>query len=221
MQRVLMICDLQSQISTEYVKHATKSFEAVNDVIEIEPYQFFTPKNPSNSFEFNTSKQRTPTEIAILETYHSLMRLLADGEKFIIMEHDAYLRDEETFRKHLSDIEEYDIWNVGIAVECHTLKPEFAAQWCKNLEDDFTSNSKGPMSLMLKMQHQKNVLYTTDGQEGLMCKAKTTGNAARGKGQIFKAPVTQCYISRIGLTNIGRVHNGYTSVTQPQMVFLD
>lgn len=223
MHHALMITDLNNPISNEYRNRAISSFNFVKDIIDIEPYQCYTPKNPSKQIRFNPSKKRSPTEIAILETYYSLFKKIANGEKFIIMEHDAYLREdrEEIFRNLLSEIDSFDVWNVGIAVECHTLKQEYAQQFCDNLEDDFGGTFKGPMSLMRKLNNLQSVVYVKDGQTGELCKAKNTNDAAKGIGESILAPVTQCYIPKLGLTNTGRSHNEYTIKTQPQMVFID
>ena len=167
-----MITDLNNPISNEYRNHAISSFNSVKDIIDIEPYQCYPPKNPSKQIRFNPSKKRSPTEIAILETYYSLFKKIANGEKFIIMEHDAYLRGdrEEIFRNLLSELDSFDVWNVGIAVECHTLKQEYAQQFCDNLEDDFGGSFKGPMSLMRKLNKLQSVVYVKDGQTGELCK---------------------------------------------------
>ena len=79
-----------------------KSFAPVSDLIEIETYQCYVP-DTLPSFKWNENKKRTLTEKSILYTYYELMTRIADGEKFIIMEHDAYLNPDriDIFRKWL------------------------------------------------------------------------------------------------------------------------
>jgi len=218
-----MILDFMNPVSRKYADFSVKSFESVSDVLTIEPFQCCTPRNPLG-INFNSEKKRSKTELAILETYYLLFEQLSEGEKFIILEHDAYLRPdrEDIFRKHLQEIDEYDVWNPGIAIECHTVKPHVAEQLCVTIYDDYNSSHRGAMSLMVTPNNLTKVLYVKDGRTGESCISDTTRKAAKGDGESILAPITQCYDPNLGLTNVGRdVSEKYNPINQPQFAFVN
>jgi len=206
MNRVLQIRDLNNWKSIKYAEKSLETFAPVSDLIEIETYQCYVP-DTLPSFKWNENKKRTLTEKSILYTYYELMTRIADGEKFIIMEHDAYLNPDriDIFRKWFSDsnLDRFSIWNVGIAIEFHTLSKEIAQTFLKIMESDHTESAKGPMSIIAKSHNRINagkILFPVAGGVNLMCVAENTRNADKGIGEIYNSPVTQMVDRKIGVT---------------------
>lgn len=217
-----MITDLNNPISLSYSEIARKSFECVSDILDIELYQCRIPATLNPKIKFNPAKKRSETEKAILCTYYDLLdRIYTLQEEFIIMEHDAYLwpNQEEEFRNHFNNISRYDIWNVGKAVECHTMTPSMAKQMTDLISTDFDHDRKGPMAMCCALKDQSCVLFPTFGQKNLISEANNCNNALNSNGPVFSAPVTQCYNSTLGLTNTGRGFTKLTLKNNPDVFF--
>ena len=218
----LMITDLNNPISCSYNEVARKSFECVSDILDIELYQCRTPATLNPKIKFNPAKKRSETEKAILCTYYDILsRISTQKEELIMMEHDAYLWSdrENDFRNHVRDISRYDIWNVGIAVECHTMSPAMAEQMIDLIDNDFDHRYKGPMGMISCLQNQNSVLFPKNGQEGLITEAVHCKMAGKGEGNVLPAPVTQCYNTALGMTNIRDHYSGHNPLNQPAMFF--
>lgn len=142
MYRAVMICDLKNPISVAYSKIAMKTWEPVRGV-EVERWQCYTPDTIDDApFRINWGRyssagkyskdkhEITPTEKACLTSMFHWWKHTADtGERVIILEHDAYVRDPESLSNWIKTMHTFDLWNPGIAMECASLRPDFA-QYC-------------------------------------------------------------------------------------------
>jgi hypothetical protein len=232
-----MIMDFNNPVSVEYSKKSIESFKCVSDLIEIIPYQCTTPKDlvwrdnekdqhgfgplldPSVcgvklSFVPSNPKKGgsfTQPEIAGLVSHYKLWRKQATAkERFIILEHDAYILNEEKFRalfealKFLPDAPIarryghcFAYWNIGIAVECYSLHPQLAEYilWRTTRKDNpFNTIHGGPMAMLFNHTIWWRSIYPQDGMDRKL----TSGGSA---------PVTQLYSKELGIT----MDHGYYS----------
>jgi len=160
-------------ISMEYHELSKKSFESVNDIIEIVPFEAITPHHPdfeeheskynwqhllSHDSKRNTKKfdkPHSPTERAGMCSHWELIRQRSlTDEPFFVTEHDTYLRPEreETFRLILELSEDYNLHytNMGLFMGCYSLSRIFAEQATILLNKDFPING-GPYACMERL----------------------------------------------------------------------
>lgn len=204
MLKARMICDLENPISQHYTKLSIESFSPVSDLVQIEPFQCYTPETMPD-FDWCEKKGRALTEKAILYSYYTLMKQLAEGEKFIIMEHDAYLRPDyiDLLVKWLPAHDKLTAWNPGIAIEFHTVTKEVAEHFVHLCETDNNHDVRGPMAMISRSCDLVggDVLYPVTGETNQMCYAQSVGEAHRRDGEVWDAPVTQMVDMNIGVTN--------------------
>jgi hypothetical protein len=218
--KAYMIMDWNNPISVRYAQYSTKSWEKVKDLVSIEPFQCVTPETLDTSYfpwmELPECR-KTKTECSILATYYQLY-LLGTFEKFIIMEHDAYLypHREKIFRQVFKYID-LDIWNVGMAVECHSYSSSVSEQLARLLESN--KFMLGPMGLVHQTNYKGEILFVESGHntgKGYIGLGKNIDRIASGfSDKRFDAPVTQCYNNNWGFTNV----NPYTPESHPNMHF--
>lgn len=134
--KAYMQVDLDNPIAVAYSKLALESFERVSDVFEIEVVQCITPKTYLPELKDLKWKGKTPSEVASFHSTYRMLKRIAQGERFWIMEHDAYLipEHEETFRKVLKKYKQMGTIVVGMATECFTVCPDVAKIYCENVE---------------------------------------------------------------------------------------
>lgn len=142
MYRAILICDLKNPISVSYSKLAMKSWEQVEGV-KVERWQCYTPDTMydapfeiqwgefSSAGKYARDPHRiTPTEKACLTSMFHWWKHIADtGERVLILEHDAFVRDVSKLNVLLKIMPQTDLWNPGIACECISLSKEFA-EYC-------------------------------------------------------------------------------------------
>ena len=152
-----MQVDLNNELAVRYMNYALKSFERVKDLFEIEVIQCITPEtllpelkdNPNITVDPKTQKKyknRSPCEIASLHSNYRMIKRFAEGERFFVLEHDAYLRPEheDVFRMVMSKWREMPIILLGTAFEFYTMQPYLAREWIKVLEN---GTNLGPMGI--------------------------------------------------------------------------
>lgn len=179
MYRAILICDLKNPISIAYSKIAMKTWEAVENVT-VERWQCYTPDTIDDApFKINWGRyssagkykkdkhEITPTEKACLTSMFHWWKHTADtGERVIILEHDAFVRDPKALNGWVKRMHEFDLWNPGIAMECASMSPLFA-KYCMqkwlNLGDVIDA---GPMAeLFTAVQEWEKVLLLADGRK--------------------------------------------------------
>jgi hypothetical protein len=160
-------------ISMEYHELSKKSFEPVNDIIEIVPFEAITPHHPD--FEEHESrynwqhllshdsrhkskdfdKPHSPTERAGMCSHWELIRQRSlTDEPFFVTEHDTYLlpEGEDSFRESLELWEDYNLHyaNIGLYMGCYSLSRTFAEQATILLNNEFPING-GPYGCMERL----------------------------------------------------------------------
>ena len=160
-------------VSMEYHELSKKSFEPVNDIIEIVPFEAITPHHPefeehesrynwqhllSNDSKHNTrnfQQPHSPTERAGMCSHWELIRQRSlTDEPFFVTEHDTYLipEHENAFRESLELWEDYDLHyaNIGLYMGCYSLSRTFAEQATILLNNQFPING-GPYGCMERL----------------------------------------------------------------------
>ena len=160
-------------VSMEYHELSKKSFEPVNDIIEIVPFEAITPHHPD--FEEHESrynwqhllstdslrntkkfqKPHSPTERAGMCSHWELIRQRSlTDEPFFVTEHDTYLipEHEDSFRESLELWEDYNLHytNIGLYMGCYSLSKTFAEQATILLNNKFPING-GPYGCMERL----------------------------------------------------------------------
>ncbi len=160
-------------ISMDYHELSKKSFEPVNDIIEIVPFEAITPHHPDfeehesrynwqhllsmdskhNSKKFD--KPHSPTERAGMCSHWELIRQRSlSDEPFFVTEHDTYLlpEREDSFRELLELWEDYNLHyaNIGLYMGCYSLSRTFAEQATILLKNDFPING-GPYGCLERL----------------------------------------------------------------------
>ena len=159
--------------SMEYHELSKKSFEPVNDIIEIVPFEAITPHHPefeehesrynwqhllsmdSKHNSKNFQQPHSPTERAGMCSHWELIRQRSlTDEPFFVTEHDTYLipEHEDSFRESLELWEDYDLHytNIGLFMGCYSLSKTFAEQATVLLNKDFPING-GPYGCMERL----------------------------------------------------------------------
>lgn len=214
-----MLVDFNNPLSMKYSDYSLKSFECVSDVFEIERVQCYTPTTKPDH-DWNLKKDhRRPAEQSLLLSIRELLQQIVDGERFIIMEHDAYLipEREDIFRVLLEQAYNMALWCVGIATECWTIESKLAENMIKVINNDHKHKYKGPLEIMCNLEancfpdmidllgsydHGKKVAFLTDEKANYM----GIGDRAipilnRQKADYWlEAPVTQLMDIKCGST---------------------
>lgn len=158
-----MIVDFENPLSLRYAHKAKDTWLPLYDIIDIEYVQCITPTHPEYSStpfctqkvlnnQLDTSRHlrcnfRSFTEIAILTTYLKLWEQIADGEDFIMLEHDAFVRKghEDTIRNLIKRRHEFKAQVFGSAMECWWISRQVAKNMVALAKRDFTHILRGPM----------------------------------------------------------------------------
>jgi hypothetical protein len=218
-----MQVDLNNELAVRYMEVALKSFERVSDIFEIEVVQCITPetllpelinhKKVTHNKDGNPLIMRSPQEIGSLHSNYRMIKRLSEGERFWVLEHDAFLRvnGEDVFRTLMSKWNQFPAAGIGMAFEFYTMWPEVAQKWI----DVFLSGvNMGPMGIMHKAtdnwsnetQYSKNNIYWPCDRKVDTRWANMTGigrscqQAHRDPSKILHSPITQCIDVRYGGT---------------------
>lgn len=133
-----MLCDFNNPVSMEYTEIALESWENTN-IFDIELVQCYTPDTIGElESKFNwqsllqtmqKGKESTPSERAGDISHWEMMRKRAESdERFFVMEHDAYLIDEDMFKRQLEFTLKHSLdWaNLGLFMSCYSFSKEAA-----------------------------------------------------------------------------------------------
>lgn len=204
--RAYQILDFDNPLSVQYQQHSAQSLAPLSDLIQITPVQCTTPATLPTGLLYD-KKKRTETEKAALVSHYNLVKRLAAGEEFIILEHDAYLwPDRESNFRFLFGHVHYSMWNCGIAAECYTMNKEVAKIFCDMVENDSTHGYRGPLAIMhaaankYANENKTNVVWIVGGATKQTCIASSCEEAFQKKGEVYDAPITQHVIENIGST---------------------
>jgi len=218
-----MQVDLNNELAVRYMNVALKSFESVSDIFEIEVVQCITPdtllpelkdKNfMTTASDGSSLRNRSPQEIGSLHSNYRMIKRLSEGERFWILEHDAYLRPdhEDTFRLVMSKWQQLAAAGLGMAFEFYTMQPEVAKYWIRLLE---SGTHMGPMGIMhyavekwvKDTQNQKrNVYWPCDRKidprwANMMGIGHSCSSAHKKPTKILHSPITQIVDQKYGGT---------------------
>lgn len=179
-----MICDLTNETSVKYAERAVNSFR--NTDLEIEVVQCVTPStihdqdfklnfgiNDSNKW-IGKERKISPTEEACFAShFREWKRIVDQGHRHIIMEHDAYLWEgmEDKFNALMQFSNTIAMWNAGIAMECYTMSPAMAEINWSNFDQNVTPTfdgtsvgmkrtvTAGPMAELLTSAKLYEIMY--------------------------------------------------------------
>ena len=233
--RAVMICDFDNPVSMAYANIARKTWDDVKNV-EVELWQCYTPatlfKAPfsipwgeySSASKYKTVKHKiTPTEKACLTSMFHWWKHIGDkNERVIILEHDAYVRNPKKVEMLVDQIEEHDMWCIGIAAECITMSPRIARFGMDKWLDKMQLIDAGPLAELFTLAHDWGnhcmklnrevdwITWPTGHMKNLLSRHKLYRVADgrlinSGKKGLQNAPVTQCYYP--GKNTI--IHNKY------------
>jgi hypothetical protein len=226
--KAFQIVDLNNPVSVQYSDYSIKSFVPVSEFLTIERVQCTVPDTIPSHLNLSKNKKRTPTQIAAMVSHYNLMKKLADGEKFVIMEHDAYLWPNrvDMFKIMLSKIPTTAVWMAGIAVECYTVSQSVAKRYCELVENDTDHLLSGPMTLLHQAgnyvcaREKTRVVWPLYGETGKLVFADNVSKASAGKGKMNDAPVTQYVNLNLGVT-IQRNNKPINKQNNPNVHFGD
>lgn len=259
--RAIMICDFNNPVSMAYANICKKTWDDVSNV-EVELWQCYTPKtelsapfsipwgeSSSASKYKNVEHKITPTERCCLTSMFYWWKHIAEtGERVIILEHDAFVRDAKKVEMLVDQIDKHDLWCIGIAAECITLSPRLAKFGMDKWLNRMQIIDAGPMAelwtlihdfgnAMFKRQrdpkfnndlkfttwptrHMKNLLGRTKLYR--VPDGKEILNGTRG---LQRAPVTQAYCPGKNTIahhkTMGDLTNAYNKTTLAQMEILE
>lgn len=133
-----MLCDFNNPVSMEYTEIALESWENTN-IFDIELVQCYTPDTIGElEQKFNWQSLLSTIQIGSKSTsseragdisHWEMMRKRAESdERFFVMEHDAYLLDEDRFKEMLEFTLKYDLdySNLGLFMSCYSFSKEAA-----------------------------------------------------------------------------------------------
>jgi len=211
MIKAYMQADLNNALAMRYIEYALKSFECVSDIFEIEVVQCITPDNLlpelKNTPYWHGNKKRSPGELGSYHSNYRMMKRLASGERFWVMEHDAWLNPEreDIFRKFMGKCRVMEAMLIGTATEIWTVSRGVAIEHCKIVEN---GTKHGTMETIHKAVniHCRNInlksnrvywpLFNKQGTHIGRVNKTGIGNSAdvafrRPRGIIENAPCTQ------------------------------
>jgi len=137
--KAYMLCDFNNPVSMQYTEIALESWENTN-IFDIELVQCYTP-NTIDELESNFNwkpllstiqigSESTSSERAGDISHWEMIRKRAESnERFFVMEHDAYLLDEDRFKEMFDFTIEHDLdySNLGLFMSCYSFSKE--ASW--------------------------------------------------------------------------------------------
>lgn len=261
MIRAIMICDYNNPVSVAYSKIAMATWKDVKNV-EVERWQCYTPATIDTApFKINWGKyssagkyirdkhEITPTEKACLTSMFHWWKHIADtGERVIILEHDAYVRDPKELSNLVKIMPEFDLWNPGIAMECASLSPYFAKYCMKKWLKIEEQVDAGPMAELWtameewikvvamygnKLENQicadlgvparNKIMWPTIFSNNTIGIGNFIMDVLKGKVDMRTAPVTQVYCpgknTLVHHSKLGGI--GYGDNTYRQMEIID
>jgi hypothetical protein len=227
-----MICDFGNPISMRYVEMSLESLKPLNDIITITPVQCTTPETLPIRYERN--QEPIPFYVSddgkdylrprhyggtfcddkiyncIMHSHMQLIERIAQGEEILILEHDAALVNEESFREMLDTFWGSDIFFPGACMEFYSLSQRFAS-WMVDTMEDFPSTNfrfSGPMGVitscgMLGFGETGNFLMPTKDRDDLdkICFSSNIQEVQKGIGFNSEPAFKQFYFTKTKNTN--------------------
>jgi len=232
-----MIVDFDNPVSVQYMNKSIESFAPVKDILSITPVQCTKPntlpiryKRNFKPIPFYVSKggddeararffggtfDDNPTYQSIMHSHYTLIKRMAAGESDIaIMEHDAALVNEESFRAMYETVwGKVDGYFPGACMEFYRFSQAYSA-WYVALLDDFPYRDRrrysGPMGII---QDSKPLGWDAPDQDWLLpCKEVLDGDFIslgigitqqfNGRGIRYKPATKQFYCTDKKNTNL-------------------
>ena len=242
-----MIVDFNNDLAMRYAKASLKSWECVSDIFEVELMQCVTPETllPELAGKYEPSIKRSPQEIAAYHSHYRLIKRMAEGEPLWVMEHDAYLINEEVFRMLMTKWQNFPVAQIGMANEMYTMWPEIAEEYCKIIE---AGAPKGPMGTFHSVAERwcqknkgaggRNIYWPTNWKKdprwvNVTGIGYTVGEAYNNPAVMIHSPVTQVNDEKYGVTVQDRknpkyltngffdIKKNYTKEIHPDMHWVD
>ena len=117
---------------------------------EVDPY-FVAQGQPLGDRFFGGTFDDNPIYQAIMHSQYKLIKRIADGEPIAIMEHDAALVNEDSFRYMIDEYwGDVDVFMPGACMEFYGMSQRFAQQFISLMDDFPTSDRRftGPFGAM-------------------------------------------------------------------------
>tara|TARA_B100000575_G_scaffold289171_1_gene290512 strand:+ start:686 stop:1468 length:783 start_codon:yes stop_codon:yes gene_type:complete len=218
-----MICDFNNPVSMAYANIAKKTWDEIENV-DVELWQCYTPDTEynapfsipwgeySSASKYKKVKHKiTPTERCCLTSMFHWWKHIADtGERVIVLEHDAFVRDVDKTNMLVDQIEDHDLWCIGIAAECINLSPRLARFAMDKWLDKMQIIDAGPMAELWTLIHDwgnmvgkrrqkvKTCTWPTNHMKNLLGRNNIYNvddgkKILNGTSGLQRAPVTQCY----------------------------
>lgn len=222
------LVDLNNPVSVRYSQHSINSFKPVSDILNIVPVQCIVPSTLPQDRFYGDSLKRSVYEQSCFCSHYNLIKKRLSGEKFFIMEHDAYLwpHNQVIFRKLVQNYLKYEVFYIGIANEFYYLSERMCEYYVAALEEGNIYG--GPMShvhLVYERQVKNtltNIMWPVKGQINRICSSNSIWLALSGQGKIYRAPVTQHFQLSVGTTIKSRKHKAlYNVENNPDMYFTE
>jgi len=203
-----MIVDFDNPVSVQYMNKSIESFAPVKDILSITPVQCTKPntlpirykknfkpipfyvKNDGKDYcrarFFGGTFDDNPIYQSIMHSHYSLIKRMAAGESDIaIMEHDAALVNEESFRAMYETVwGKVDGYFPGACMEFYRFSQSYS-KWFTDLLDDFPYRDcrrySGPMGII---QDSGKLGWNITNKDWLLpCKEVRDGDfVSSGKG---------------------------------------
>lgn len=262
MIEAFIICDFDNETSMRYLEKSLESFSAVDDIIKITPIQCTTPSTlPIRYGEmqepipfyvdletgdrlgarfFGGTFCDTPIYNCIMHSQWQLIGRIANGEPIAIMEHDAALINEDSFREMIDLFwGDVDVFMPGACMEFYGLSQRFA-RWMYDILDNFPYNEdqrySGPFGVIsnheglgcdIDYPHFLVPTKTNDDLDKIVF-GRNIWSAQAGNGNQYEPACKQFYFRQTKNTNAMQydyVLNGLTcpstSVRPRDFIFLD
>jgi hypothetical protein len=234
-----MICDFNNPISMRYVELSLKSLEPLKDLINVTPVQCTTPETLPIRFEKNQKpipfyvQQELGDYVrqrhyggtfcddmiynCIMHSHMKYIERIAQGEEIIILEHDAALINEESFREMFDTFWGADTFFPGACMEFYGLSQRFA-KWMVELMQDFPyveeqngypvdQRYSGPMGIIAHSRDLGfgNGTYLAPTKEKFeldkVCFSKGIQSCFMANGTLFEPAFKQYYFTKSKNTN--------------------
>lgn len=223
MIRAYMNVDLKNPLAKKYSLHAGRSFKCVSDVFRIHVRQCITPE--TIFLDALKEGDRSPQERAALNSQYVYAKRMSMGERIFYMEHDAYLRPEheQRFRDILKNFKKFDTCLPGIAMECYSLSPRVASDFCHRLEEGQVT--RAAMGAIHQSGDRKGRfhLWPKKGMTNESGIARSVTKAHTEPKRTYVAPITQLVDRKQGSTVTDRpgANTIYTEKSHPNFHFID
>ena len=222
-----------------YVELSLESLKPINDLIDVIPVQCTTPE--TLPIRYKQNQGQTPFYIEELGDYvrerhyggtfcddriyncimHSHMQYIeriAKGEEILILEHDAALINEDSFREMFDTLWGVDTFFPGACMEFYGLSQRFAS-WMVDLMQDFpyveTKNGfpfdqrySGPMGVVAHSEFlgfEGSPMHLSPTKDKIevdkICFSKDIQQCFKANGKLFDPAFKQYYFTKTKNTN--------------------